>query len=173
MAEAARWQGTEAAARGRRLIICGGGVWQVGLRRGVLGFNGAMRILRKIGVAVVAGAVVSVGMVAPAAAVGGPYYGAIALSKGTGYIGAGRSADSQSVADGRALMYCRQRGAQDCTIRVRGWGGWLAISTSITGGPWGTGRGQTRQEAVRHAVGFCRYYGGGDACGVGYRLDLT
>jgi hypothetical protein len=110
---------------------------------------------------------------ARADAAGGPTYGAIALSRSTGYIGGGRSADSQSVADGRALMYCRQEGAQDCTIRVRGWDAWLAISTSITGGPYGTGRGKTRQQAVNYAVGYCRYYGGGDACGVSYTLDLT
>jgi hypothetical protein len=142
--------------------------------------------LRRIGAAVVCvtavalsptaparSATVSAGSgTAPAGMVDASSYGALALSRSTGAFGAGRG-DSESMADARALMYCGRGGAPDCSIKVRGQGEWLAIATSITGGPYGTGRGPTRQDAVGYALDFCRQYGGGDACGLRYALDLT
>ena len=101
-------------------------------------------------------------------------YGAIAYSPSTLVWGAGLATENSSVANGRALGYCRQSTtASDCRVVLSGWNGWEALAVSWTNGPAGWGWAATRDQAELNAKYYCRTSGGGDACGVQVTLDAT
>jgi hypothetical protein len=101
-------------------------------------------------------------------------YGAIAYSPSTLVWGTGLSTESSSVAEGRALGYCRQSTtAGDCRVVLSGWNGWGALAVSWTNGPAGWGWAATREQAELNAKYYCMTNGGGNACGIHTTLNAT
>lgn len=54
----------------------------------------------------------------------------------------------------------------DCVSAGYTLNGWLAIAVSRKDGPWGYSSGWTATEAGKNALGWCKYYGGGNDCHV-------